>query len=72
MRTFGVFSRRGEHRAYSSGFNAVHRRLRNRVGVLPDIVFETGAILAHLVGPDGASILKMDDLARRTDCAERK
>jgi hypothetical protein len=49
----------------AAGLDAVDRRLRDRVGVFAEIVFDVVFSLANLVSPDRASILKMNDVGAR-------
>jgi hypothetical protein len=56
-------------RGNASGFDAVNRGLRDGIGVFSKVVFDAVFIFADLVGPDGASILKMDDVRR---CGKRR
>jgi hypothetical protein len=38
---------------------------RDGIGILADVVFDVIFDFADLVGPDGASILEMDNIGRR-------
>jgi hypothetical protein len=49
----------------ASGFDALNRGLRDGIGVVAKIVFDAVFAFADLVGPDGASILQMNDVGRR-------
>jgi len=60
-------------RSAAPRFNVVDSRLRDGVGVVAEFVFDAVGIrvFANRIGPDGASILKMDDFrGRRKGCQE--
>ncbi len=42
-------------------FDPFDQGLRDGVGVVPHVVFQVGSVFVNVVGPDGASILKMND-----------
>ncbi len=49
----------------ASGLDALDGGFRDGVGVFAEVVLDAVFVLADLVGPDGASILKMDDVGGR-------
>jgi hypothetical protein len=53
------------HRGNASRLYALDRRFRDGVGVFAEVVFDVVFGFANLVGPDNASILKMDDVGAR-------
>ena len=60
----------GGSRAAVTGGNAasvdtLDRGFRDGVGIVAEVVFDAIFAFADLVGPDGASILKMDDVGGR-------
>lgn len=65
-------------RWHASGFDAVDRRFRNRVGVVAYVVFVVIAVFADVIGDDSPAILKMDSVGAGnnsegeadTDCKE--
>lgn len=53
------------HRSDTARLYALDRRLRNRISIFAKVVFDSIFIFSNLVGPDGAAILKMNDVGRR-------
>ena len=53
------------NRGGAAGIDALDGGFRDGVGVFTKVVFDAVFFLADLVGPDGASILKMDDVGGR-------
>ena len=51
------------NRGRDAGIDALDRGFRDGVGVFPEVVFDPVFVLADMVGPDGASILEMNDVA---------
>jgi hypothetical protein len=51
----------------ASGLNALDRGFRDGIGIFAEVVFDAVFTLADLVGPDGASILQMDDVGVRRE-----
>ena len=49
----------------TAGFDALYGRFWNRVSILAQIVFDVIFIVADLVGPDGATILEVNDVRWR-------
>lgn len=50
---------------YASSINVVDHRFRDRVGVVADVVLVAIAILADVIGQDGAPILQMNRVGPR-------
>jgi hypothetical protein len=53
------------NRSDAATIDVVDRRLRDSVSIFAKVILDVVFGLAHLVGPDGASILKMDDVGGR-------
>ena len=49
----------------ATGVDVVDGSFRDGVSVLAQVVFDAVCTFADLVGPDGASILEMDDVGGR-------
>jgi len=54
----------GRRRHGASCLDSVDRGFRNRVGVVADIVLDASAVFSDVIGPDGATILEVNDLSR--------
>ena len=57
--------RTGVHRSNASRLDALDRGFRDGVGVFAEVILDAVFGFADLVGPDNASILKMDDVGAR-------
>jgi hypothetical protein len=69
---FGIASRGGIFWRNTAGLNVIDQRPRNGIGVISQVIFDVGAVLANVVRPDGASILQMDDVGRGADHRARR
>ncbi len=58
----GIDGGSGVNRGDATGLDVVDGRFRDGVGVFPEIVLDAVLGFANLVGPDGASILEMNDV----------
>ena len=55
----------------ASRLNALDGGFRDGVGVFAKVVFDAVLTFADLIGPDGASILEVDDVGRRRKRREK-
>ena len=65
------FSGSGANRGGAAGVDALDGRFRDGVGVFAEVILDAVFGLADLVGPDGASILKMNDVGGRRKCQRK-
>ena len=61
----GGRSRTGANGGDAAGVDVVDGGFRDGVGVVAEVILDAVFIFADLVGPDGASILKMNDVGGR-------
>jgi hypothetical protein len=59
-------------RRRTSSVDVINGGSRYCVCVLPNLIFDVVLILTDLISPDGASILKMNDVRRRRNGGEKR
>jgi len=64
FREIGGTARAGVRRAHSSSVDSLDGRSSDGVNVVTHLILHSFFALADLIGPDGASILEMNDVAR--------
>ena len=68
---FLVVGSRGVGRGQSARLDTFDGRFGNGVGVIPDVVLDPDTAFAHVVSPDLAAVLQVNDVGRGTHRCDR-